>query len=43
MFIKENISIKSNKARSTIRDTFTKEKTIPENRGEGAGAAWAQP
>ena len=41
--LKENISIKSNKARSTIRHTFTKEKTIPDNRGEGAGQPGPNP
>ena len=44
MFIKENISIKSNKAESTIRHTFTKQKQKPDKKGGGGrgGAAWAQ-
>ena len=37
MFVKENIYL-SNKARSTIRRTFTKEKKFPDERGRGGGA-----
>ena len=36
MFVKENIYL-SNKARSTIRRTFTKEKKFPYKRGGGGG------
>ena len=32
-----------NKARSTIRHTFTKEKEIPEQQGRGAGTAGSTP
>ena len=42
MFIKEIHVYSSNKARSTIRHTFTKEKEFPDKKG-GGSAPWAQP